>query len=218
MIALFLQDDRPLPLWLAIVVAYLLGALPFGFLLAKILKGVDLREIGSGNIGATNTMRALGRGPGLLAFALDFLKGWLPTAVLAGLTVGEERLELAQVACGTAAVVGHCFPVYLGFKGGKGVATGCGAIVGIDPFVFLGAGVVWILTMLLTRYVSLASILMGLAFPVLFLVRYPGHIELLVGAGLLTFLIVVRHRANISRLLAGTEPRAGRKTSQPTHD
>lgn len=211
MIATLAWEASSLPLWAALLIAYLLGALPFGLLIARWIKGIDLREVGSGNIGATNTMRALGRGWGLSAFVLDFLKGWFPTMILAPLASEASGLPLAQAACGTAAVLGHCFPIYLGFKGGKGVATGCGAIVGIDPMVFLGAALVWVATMILTRYVSLASILMGAAFPVLFAWLHPGDVEYLVGASLLTVLIVVRHRENIARLRAGTEPRTGRR-------
>jgi len=198
-----------IPIGAALAAAYLLGALPFGFLFAR-MKGVDLRAVGSGNIGATNTMRALGRGWGLTAFFLDFAKGWLPVAAIApAVALGELDLRALQVMCGTAAVLGHCFPVYLGFRGGKGVATGCGAIVGLDPVMFLGAGLVWIAVMLTLRYVGLASILMGAAFPVLAWWRHPEDDATLVGASLLTLLIVVRHRANIKRMLAGTEPRPG---------
>ncbi|MFT5051792.1 MAG: glycerol-3-phosphate acyltransferase PlsY [Chlamydiales bacterium] len=200
-----------IPLWGVLAASYLMGALPFGFLFAR-LKGIDLRAVGSGNIGATNTMRALGRGWGLTAFFLDFAKGWFPLAFLATLVsaadLGDLDLRAVQVMCGTAAVLGHCFPVYLRFRGGKGVATGCGAIVGLDPMVFLGAGLVWVAVMLTLRFVGLASILMGAAFPILAWWRHPEDEATLIGASLLTLLIVVRHRANISRMLAGTEPRS----------
>ena len=199
-----------LPLSAAVGLSYLLGALPFGLLLTKGLKGIDLREVGSGNIGATNTMRVLGRGWGLVAFALDFGKGWFPVTVLARHPGGGDAL--AQLLCGAGAVLGHCFPVYLGFKGGKGVATGFGAIVGVDLSVGVAAGLVWLVTLQLTHFVGLASVLMGLCFPVVMWLRHPEPKSrpLVVGAALLTVLILVRHRANISRMLAGTEPKSGR--------
>lgn len=208
--------SRP-PAWTAIVAAYLLGAVPFGLVLAKWIKGVDLREFGSGNIGAANAVRAMGRGWGMLAFALDFLKGWAPV-FFCYLAVRDEPslLPMLQVLVGTAAVLGHCFSIYLGFRGGKGVATGCGAIVAIDPRIFLAGGIVWVVTKLTTRYVGLASIMMGLTFPVAtwFLVGESER-ELLIGACLLALLILIRHRSNIQRMLAGTEPRAGEERNPP---
>jgi glycerol-3-phosphate acyltransferase PlsY len=182
---------------------------PFGLLLARLLKGVDLRTIGSGNIGATNTMRALGRPWGVFAFLLDLAKGWLPAFWFAALASSAEGRQLASVLCGAAAVVGHCFPVYLRFRGGKGVATACGAMVAIDPLVFLIGGSVWLLAALALRYVSLASILMGVTFPLAAWWRHPDGLPLVLGASALTVLIIVRHRANIARMLAGTEPRMG---------
>ena len=153
----------------AILASYLLGSIPFGLVMARVLKGVDLREVGSGNIGATNAMRVLGKPLGLVAFLLDFGKGLVPTLVLAphAAVLDDTTPWLAAAACGTAAVIGHCFPLYLRFKGGKGVATGCGAIVGVDPMIFILSGLVWVACLVTTRYVGLASIAMGLAFPVL---------------------------------------------------
>ena len=164
-----------IPALLVLLASYLLGAVPFGLVMARVVKGVDLRTVGSGNIGATNAMRILGKPLGLVAFLLDFAKGLLPTAILAGYagSLGTETPLLAEALAGTAAVLGHCFPVYLGFKGGKGVATGCGAIVA-DPMVFVASGVVWLVTLGLSRYVSLASIAMGAAFPVMAALLVPG--------------------------------------------
>lgn len=200
------------PQWLAVAASYLLGAVPFGLLVAG-LKRVDLRRVGSGNIGATNAMRALGKPLGLLVFLLDVAKGALP--VLLGWmpfapeldAAPEARLSL-QLCCGTAAVLGHCFPVYLGFRGGKGVATGCGALIALDPLIFVGGGLVWLAVFYGLRYVGLASIAMGLTFPwVAWLMGHPT--QLVIAASLLTLLIVVRHRSNIARMIAGTEPKSG---------
>ena len=201
-----------LPLLLAWALGgYLLGAVPFGLVLARI-KGVDLRAVGSGNIGATNTMRALGRPLGVLAFLLDFFKGYLPVFLVAALgpTLGLDSSvrPSVELAAGTAAVCGHCFPIYLRFRGGKGVSTACGALVAIDPVIFLLGGAAWLLTLLLTRFVGLASIVMGLAFPILTHWRTEGEpAEYWIGCVLLALLILWRHRSNMSRMLAGQEPR-----------
>jgi acyl phosphate:glycerol-3-phosphate acyltransferase len=197
--------------WAAIVGAYLLGSVPFGLLIARRVKGVDLRRIGSGNIGASNAVRAMGRKWGLSVFALDFLKGWAPVLAVAHVGFAREIVPLLQVLVGTAAVLGHCYSIYLRFTGGKGVATGCGAIVAIEPLVFVAGGLVWLLVRYTTRYLGLASILMGATFP-LAAWALDDTRELVVGSSLLTVLILVRHRSNIRRMLAGTEPRAGEKT------
>jgi glycerol-3-phosphate acyltransferase PlsY len=189
----------------AVLAAYLVGAVPFGWLMARLLRGVDLRQVGSGNIGATNAMRVLGKPLGIVAFLLDFAKGWAPVVLLGQADPGLE------VACGAAAVCGHVWPVYLRFKGGKAVATSFGAITGIDPLVSLGAGLVWLVLLVTFRYVSLASVGMGLAFPALALWRSRGggHPWVFPAAtGALALLILARHRSNISRILAGQEPRS----------
>jgi glycerol-3-phosphate acyltransferase PlsY len=202
--------------WIIIAIAYLIGAVPFGLLIAKRVSGIDLREFGSGNIGTSNAVRAMGRRWGFVVFLLDFLKGFLPVLACYWL-VGDHRetLDLLQVLTGTAAVLGHCYPIYLGFRGGKGVATGCGAIVAINVWIFISGGVVWLVTRFATRYAGLASIMMGITFPIAAWVcdRIKGvhRPELLVGSFLLTILILVRHRSNMMRMLKGTEPRIGEK-------
>lgn len=200
---------------LALVLSYLFGSVPFGFLMVRFLKGEDLRRLGSGNIGATNAMRALGRPLGVVAFLLDFAKGFVPVALLAPaftVTAGVDPSWLA-VGCGAAAVLGHVFPVYLGFRGGKAVATGCGAIVAIDPWIFVLSGLAWLATLALTRFVGLASVLMGVAFPVVAALRsrsQPYGVEVVLATGALATLILLRHRSNLKRMLDGTEPRIGR--------
>jgi glycerol-3-phosphate acyltransferase PlsY len=202
--------------WIVVLLAYLVGAIPFGLLIAKRVAGIDLRTFGSGNIGTSNAVRAMGRRWGFVVFSLDFLKGFLPVLACHGL-VGDhaETVPLLQVLTGTAAVIGHCFPIYLGFRGGKGVATGCGAIIAIDYRVFLCGGIVWVVTRFATRYAGLASIMKGITFPlaVLTLDYFQGQTrrELLVGSLLLTLLILVRHRSNMRRMLQGTEPHIGEK-------
>ena len=183
------------------LLAYLLGAVPFGFMMCRWLKGVDLRQVGSGNIGATNAMRVLGVPLGLLAFLLDVGKGFAPAALLGQ---GEPTW---QVACGAAAVAGHVWPVYLGFKGGKAVATGCGAILAIDPLIVVCAGLVWLACLFGVGWVSVASMAMGLTFPAAAWAL--GHPQVVVwGTSLLTLLILIRHRSNMVRLAQGIEDRS----------
>lgn len=203
--------------WVAIGVAYLIGAIPFGLILAKLVKGVDIRTIGSGNIGATNAIRAMGRKWGYLVFALDFLKGFLP-ALAVEFVFGSTRedRELLQVLVGAAATLGHCYSPYLGFTGGKGVATGCGGIVALSWETFVAGGCIWLATRLTTGYAGLASILMGLTFPIAVAFLHGTHRRaMLVGATALAILIVWRHRGNIQRMLAGTEPNARNKRGPP---
>ncbi|MDF1836295.1 MAG: glycerol-3-phosphate 1-O-acyltransferase PlsY [Planctomycetota bacterium] len=193
----------------ALVASYLLGAVPFGLVMAKMFKGIDLRTVGSGNIGATNAMRAMGKPLGLTAFLLDWGKGFVAAYFFAPWGGSEDQLTV-QVLCGALAVIGHCFPVYLKFKGGKGVATASGAIIAMDPIVFLAGGVVWLVVLFTSRYVSVASILMGITFPVAAYVRMgsPG-LPFILGCAALATLILVRHRENMKRLMAGTESKIG---------
>ena len=193
-----------------ILTAYLLGAIPFGLLLAKI-KGVDLQKVGSGNIGATNVYRCVGKRWGMAAFFLDAVKGFVPAFAFPMLL--SNAPAWLGLACGVAAVAGHNWPVWLKFKGGKGVSTSAGMLIGIAPAA-VGIGfVVFAIVVLLTRFVSLGSILAAIAVPTAFIAMNGAENRLLAGAlvimGLLT---ILKHRANISRLLAGTEPKiAGKK-------
>ena len=143
--------------------SYLLGALPFGLVIGLVFGGVDIRKVGSGNIGATNVGRALGRPFALLAFLLDYAKGWVPAALIGpAVASSPERAMLMAVLCGAIAACGHCWPVYLGFRGGKGVATTAGAMLGLDWMVFVGGGVLWLIATALFRMVGLSSLAMGL--------------------------------------------------------
>ncbi|MAF65378.1 MAG: acyl-phosphate glycerol 3-phosphate acyltransferase [Planctomycetes bacterium] len=198
------MHDLPEPALLGAILlaSYLAGSVPFGWLMARVLRGVDIRTIGSGNIGATNAMRALGRPLGMVALAGDLGKGFAPVWFLAQ---GEPAL---QVACGAAAVGGHVWPVFLRLRGGKAVATGCGVLLAVDWPVVLGAGLVWCAVLLLTRFVGLASVAMGVAFPCIAAARGASW-EIVCGAAALALLIVGRHRSNMVRVLAGTEPRVG---------
>jgi len=202
---------------LALLASYLLGAVPFSWLFTRVLKGVDLRQVGSGNIGATNAMRVLGRPLGVAAFLCDFGKGLVPVVWFAPALVGSADPGWLRVLCGAAAVAGHVWPIYLGFKGGKAVATGCGAVAGIDPWIFLAGGLLWLVVLFATRFVSLASVAMGLAFPCAAALRRSPErygFEVVLGTSALALLILVCHRSNLKRLAAGTEPRIGRRSGE----
>ena len=205
-------------LLLCSAVGYVSGATPFGYLAGK-LRGIDIRQHGSGNIGATNAIRVLGKGIGIPVFILDMLKGWLPVllakAWLVSLPGGEAWVSTGAVVTGLAAVLGHMFTFWLGFKGGKGVATTTGVLLGIAPVAMLGGLVVWLAFFFTTRYVSLASMMAGVGVAVTLLIQmnHAGRWDaVLLGFGLLIMVLVtVQHRSNIRRILAGTEPKAGRK-------
>lgn len=197
---------------------YVSGATPFGYLAGK-LKGMDIRQHGSGNIGATNVIRVMGKGIGIPVFILDLLKGWLPVwlakAWLVTLPEGAALVSTGAVVTGLAAVLGHMFTFWLGFKGGKGVATTTGVLLGIAPIAMLGGLAVWLVFFFTMRYVSLASMMAGVGVAVTMLIQMSRSGQwdvVMLGFGLLIMLLViVRHRANIQRILAGTEPKAGQK-------
>jgi glycerol-3-phosphate acyltransferase PlsY len=209
-----------------IIFAYFLGAVPFGFLIGK-AHGKDLRLLGSGNIGATNATRALGKKWGYLCLLLDVLKGLIPMLLVPMLDlVDAKTASPASLALwllvGCAAVLGHVFPVYLKFKGGKGVATSLGIVLGLWPyFTFCGIGafVIWLVTLLIWRTVSLSSILAAISFPItltaLTIILESWEIDklwpLIAVASCMALLIVLRHKTNIKRLLDGSELKIGHK-------
>ena len=208
-------------LWLVASVAafsYLIGSIPFGVLAGRIA-GVDLQRHGSGNIGATNALRVLGKKFGLAVFAADTLKGFLPVkaamllALRSRMTV--DQTELLAVLAAVACILGHAFPVWLKFRGGKGVATSAGTLLALAPLAAILVATFWFVIFKVTRYVSVASVLAALILPaILFALlrlnrQHPGAVfwlSAMVGA-----IIIWRHRSNIQRLLNGTEPRFARK-------
>lgn len=195
--------------------AYLLGSIPFGFLIAK-SRGIDIRTVGSGNIGATNVFRSLSKKLGVLTFALDFLKGTCGAALLPVLAMGlgPEPLtglprDILPVFCGALTIVGHNWTCFLGFKGGKGIATSAGMLIGLSPLAVTLGLTVWFITFLTTRYVSVASICAALTLAI---VVWPLHLKTYgvwfpAVLTLLACLAIWKHRANIARLRAGTESR-----------
>ncbi|WP_332630082.1 glycerol-3-phosphate 1-O-acyltransferase PlsY [Halalkalibacter flavus] len=196
-----------------ILIGYLLGSLSFSYIIAKKIKKVDIRQHGSGNAGATNTLRVLGLGPALLVLALDVLKGIV--AVWIGVAVAPDQSGLYPALAGLAAILGHNWPIYYGFRGGKGVATTIGVLATVVFFPALFAGIVAIGSIVITRYVSLGSILFAILTPIfaLFLLDYYGYPVIY---GYLAFVVALlsiwRHRTNIKRLLAGTESKIGQKS------
>jgi len=192
------------------ILAYLLGAIPFGFMIAR-AKGVDIRAVGSGNIGATNVFRALGKGWGMLAFICDTLKGFISVSVLPLMAKTLWAFDggvVLPLVCACLAIAGHNWPVYLRFKGGKGVATSVGALIGLTPLA-AGAGLLtWALVFAMTRYVSVASIAAAImvAGAVWFFYAQTG-ILLPVVLTALCGLVIVRHKNNIQRLMQGSENR-----------
>ena len=191
---------------LGLLFAYLLGALPFGLLIAKLVKGIDIREHGSNNIGATNVYRVVGKPWGILVFVLDALKGYLAVTLLAP---PSETHAVYSILAGCAAILGHSFPVWLAFHGGKGVATSLGVFLGIAPVAAATTLALWFAVLLWKRILSLASLAAATLFPiVVFLTcrRQPGYAWLQAVSILLACFIFYTHRANIQRLKAGKEP------------
>ena len=194
---------------LALVAGYLLGSIPFGLILTKAAGLGDVRNIGSGNIGATNVLRTGHKGLAVLTLLLDALKG--TAAVLVGHWIGAQGGEaiMASLLAGLASFVGHVFPAWLGFRGGKGVATYIGVLLGVDWRAALAFCAVWLGVALATRYSSLSALIAALATPVGLLIT--GDIATGLLAGLMSALLIFKHRANIRRLTAGEEPRIGAK-------
>ena len=200
--------------------AYLFGSTPFGFLIGK-FNGIDIRRIGSGNIGATNIRRALGRDWGILCFALDLLKGLLPV-LIAQMIAKDWNIggETAGLVTALMTVTGHMWPCWLKFRGGKGVSTTIGALFAIAPIAVVCALIVWVIVFFTARYVSLASVCSAVAMPLAHAIYSPLRNRpflspTLLLLAILASLIVARHRGNLKRLLEGTEYRFGTKRKRP---
>jgi acyl phosphate:glycerol-3-phosphate acyltransferase len=199
---------------LVAVIAYFAGSIPTGYLMAR-AKGIDIRSVGSGNIGATNVFRILGKGPGMVVLLIDAVKGYIPAKLLPMVFVpdvigeGLKHQNIAIVA-GFCAILGHNYTCWLRFKGGKGVATSAGVLIAWVPVALLIALGSWILVFAVSRYVSLASVLAAVVLP--FAVWGTGERPTMIGiATVISLLAIYKHRANIQRLIAGTENRIGKK-------
>jgi glycerol-3-phosphate acyltransferase PlsY len=200
------------------VIGYLLGSIPFGYLLVKLFRGQDVRSTGSGNIGATNVARTGSKGLAIETLAMDTLKGMAAVSLAAALAHSSYnyglygfRVEPARLmsAAALAAVLGHVFPVWLRFKGGKGVATALGVFLVLFPTAVLVSLAIFIVAVIATRYVSLGSILGALAFPMAAYFLGSKDWEALVTVSLIALIVIIKHHANIGRLLAGNENRFG---------
>ena len=199
------------------IFAFLLGSIPFGMLLAR-AKGVDIRTVGSGNIGATNVVRALGPKVGLAVFVLDVLKGTIPALIAKQVVqapVGAVQIQTISMLMGVVAILGHMFSPFIGFKGGKGVATGFGAALGAIPGAALVGLAVISLTVALTRYVSLGSILAAISVPIVSMLVFRDSLQLLPILLVMAAFIIWKHRANIERLRNGTESKFAFKKQIP---
>ena len=206
----------PIPLIVLLLLAgYLLGSIPSGYLAGRWLRGIDIRREGSGSTGATNVLRVLGKGPALAVFAVDVLKGTAAVLLAQGLLSGQGwQRDSVVVASGLAALAGHSFPLWLGGKGGKAVATGLGMLLGLATPVGLACFGVFLTVLSVSRIVSLSSIAAAISLPLLMLgwfssngmgLRWPY----LILALLTSVLVIVRHKANLQRLFNGTEPKLG---------
>ncbi|MFQ5685508.1 MAG: glycerol-3-phosphate 1-O-acyltransferase PlsY [Candidatus Scalindua sp.] len=196
-----------------IIISYMIGGIPFGYLIA-VAKGIDIRTHGSGNIGATNVGRVLGKKYGLIIFILDMLKGFVvvffvPAAVSSAVNIPTTTDNLLVILCGFCTVLGHAFPVFLNFKGGKAVATSFGVFIWLVPISIGIVFGVWLLTVIVTRYVSLGSMIgsLSLVGVIVIVVDSPfgGNIYLMAMSVAVAILIIARHTSNIQRIVAGTE-------------
>ena len=186
----------------AAIAAYIIGGLPFGYWFVQLSMGKDIRTMGSGNIGATNVHRSAGKKAGLIVLALDIIKGFLALWLAAFLT---SRLPLGLAVATVAVMLGHCFPVFLHFRGGKAVACYVGAILYLAPYTLLAMVVIFVGITVVSKYISLASILSAIILPFLYWAIYHPAAELLVATAVAGLLIIYRHKGNIERLRAGTE-------------
>ncbi|MEK6698648.1 MAG: glycerol-3-phosphate 1-O-acyltransferase PlsY [Nitrospirota bacterium] len=195
-----------IPKIITIVIAYLLGAVPFGLLFTRIFSGIDVRSVGSGNIGATNVLRAAGKKAAIFTLLADALKGLLPVLAVRALFQDDS----VTVLTGAAAILGHNFPVYLRFKGGKGVATSFGVVLAVSPWIGLASLLTW-LAAAAWRYSSLSALIAYALYPVLTFLFRPDSRPLGLLSLFVSGMIYYRHRDNIKRLFAGTESKIGEK-------
>jgi glycerol-3-phosphate acyltransferase PlsY len=196
-------------LYLFILISYLTGSFPSAVLIGKVFYKKDVREFGSGNAGATNTFRVLGKKAGIPVLIMDIFKGWLAVNYTHLIFFSSNNIDVLfeyQLVFGISAVIGHLFPIYIGFRGGKGVATLLGLLLGIQPFAALLSCVVFIPILLLTRYVSLASIFSSFAFPIIiYFFSETTHVSLIIFSIFVPMLALITHQKNIERLLRGEE-------------
>jgi len=212
-------------LLITLILSYLVGSVPTSIIVTRLVKGVDIRTQGSGNAGGTNVVRTLGLGWGALVIIIDAVKGFLASALISQIALGDlvqilgvslQDAAAVRILAGCAAVAGHVWSVFAGFRGGKGVSTAAGMLLGVAPAEMLASLVVFLIVVAVTKYVSLGSLLAAVAFPVTLLIRedlmgarIPDYLTLLLFSTVLAFFLILNHRVNIKRLIAGTEHRFG---------
>lgn len=193
------------------VVAYLLGAIPWALIIGKRFYGIDVRECGSGNLGATNVLRALGAKAAVATLVLDAAKGAAAVGVAVWLvpiaTYGEPAHQWAMVVATLSAILGHSYSPYIGFRGGKGVATAAGALLILAPYTWPFLLGTWLVVLVIFRIVSLGSVIIAIEFPLLCLWLYPGDMPIIIFAFVTAALVVWRHHTNIARIFRGQEPK-----------
>ena len=212
-------------LWLFLPLGFLLGSIPFGLLIGK-LKGIDIREHGSGNIGTTNVFRILGKKPGILCLVLDILKGFVPVILATQFVPENTTGQSIEVLTALATILGHNYPPWLGFKGGKGIATTGGALIALMPFAVILLVLIFLIVTKTTKYVSVGSMATGIALPIITGLGSYYHVQngdlapdawnkpLFIFSLIAGALAIWKHRTNISRLRTGTENRIGQKKQQ----
>ncbi|MDD5634843.1 MAG: glycerol-3-phosphate 1-O-acyltransferase PlsY [Candidatus Omnitrophica bacterium] len=194
----------------SLLLAYVLGSIPTAYVFGKVLKGIDIREYGSGNVGATNVFRVMGKWPAIIVFIIDFLKGFLAVTLVPLLmqkffsVINPDRYDYVITFSGVAAIAGHIWTCFLKFKGGKGVATTAGVMIGIAPLIFVGGLIVWTAAFYSWRYVSLASLIAATSLPVFALFSGKGF-PFVIFCCALCIVGVYSHRENIKRLIQGKE-------------
>lgn len=194
-----------------IVIGYMFGCFSTGYFIGKIYK-IDLRKYGSGNSGTTNALRTLGPKAGLMTLAGDFFKALIPVLLIRFFVFPElEYVPLLTLYVGLGVVLGHNYPFWLKFKGGKGIAATSGVMVAFDPWIVPFGLPLFVLVVALTRYVSVGSLLIAVLFPILVTIRYPGELHMLIVALVFMSLAFIKHRSNIKRILNGTENKIGHK-------
>ncbi|MCX5700247.1 MAG: glycerol-3-phosphate 1-O-acyltransferase PlsY [Candidatus Omnitrophica bacterium] len=211
-------------LWiiLAIIISYLFGSIPTAYIFGRIIKGTDIRKFGSGNVGATNALRLLGKGWGITVLILDIFKGFLPVVLFGNILTGRIviPLDIFCLLVGVSCICGHNWTIFLGFKGGKGVATTLGVLLGLSvkiaglKFILILTVLVWLVTFITSRIISLASILAAISFPVFATFLSKSFPVIFVGL-LLSIFIILRHKANLQRLILGKEPRLNFNKTTP---
>lgn len=194
---------------ISILAAYLIGSIPTSYIVGKLVRGIDLREHGSGNLGATNAFRALGWKIGVFVLICDVLKGAIPVLIFSGIAAERGGLGLAKhnigLLIGLAAIMGHIFTIFMKFRGGKGVAASMGVFLALAPIPFLITFAVSALIIGVTRYVSAGSIIGSILLPIMVYIFYPDRVFFIIFTIVLGILVIVRHRSNIVRLLKGQE-------------